>query len=125
MYEYLKQRIQTDTNLRDDSQIKIFCNDVNSVPEELKQFAEDIAMRVGTFEYKNKYGDSFNNGFLIKHEGVTMLFTWAYWPSSGCFKLNNSTELQINCDKSNWLNLGYYMLFGVSEHLDKIGEAGF
>jgi hypothetical protein len=99
------------------------------VPEELRQYAEeDIAMRVGTFKYKRENGrDRTNNCFLIKHEGVTMLWTDAYdKPSSGCFKLNNSTELQINCDKSNWLNLGYYYsIFGVSEHLDKIADAGF
>ena len=79
MYEYLKQRIQTDTKFVGDSQIKIVCNDVNSVPEELKQYVEeDIAMRVGIFEYKYEDGyDRTNNGFLIKHEGVTMLLTYA------------------------------------------------
>ena len=126
MYEYLKQRIQTDTKFVGDSQIKIICNDVNSVPEELRQYAEeDIAIRVGTFEYKRENGDDkTNNGFLIKHEGVTMLCTYAYKPSSGCFKLNNGTQLQINCDKSNRLDIGF-SIFGVSEHLDKIGDAGF
>ena len=119
MFEYLKQRIQTDTKFVGDSQIKIICNDVNSVPEELRQYAEeDIAIRVGTF--------GCYNGFLIKHEGVTMLVTYAWKPISGCFKLNNGTELHINCDKSNWLYLdGWYSIFGVSEHLDKIGDAGF
>jgi hypothetical protein len=39
MFEYLKERIQTDTEFVGDSQIKIVCNDVNSVPDELKQFA--------------------------------------------------------------------------------------
>jgi hypothetical protein len=52
MYEYLKQRIQTDTTLRDDSQIKIICDYFNSVPEELRQYVkEDIAMRFGTIKY--------------------------------------------------------------------------
>ena len=108
MYEYLKQRIQMDTNLRDDSQIKIICNDVNSVPEELRQYAEeDIAIRVGTFEYKRENGEEYTrNGFLIKHEGVIMLLTWAYEPISGCLNLKNGTQLQINFDKSNRLILG-------------------
>jgi hypothetical protein len=80
MFEYLKQRIQTDSKFVEDSQIKIICNDVNSVPEELRQYTEEyIAMRVGTFEYEKENGTKFNQiGFLIKHEGVTMLLTWSY-----------------------------------------------
>jgi hypothetical protein len=60
MYEYLKQRIKTDTEFVGDSQIKIICNDVNSVPEELRQYAEeDIAMRLGKFTYKDEDGYEF------------------------------------------------------------------
>jgi hypothetical protein len=115
MYEYLKQRIQMDTNLRDDSQIKIICNSVNSVPKELKQFAEEIAMRVGTFKYKLENGDEYTkNGFLINHESVTMLYTWSDKPSSGLFELDNGTQLQINCDKSNRLCLGgFFSIYGM------------
>ena len=82
---------------------------------------------VGTFTYKDGDGKEYtDNGFLIKHVGVTMLFTWAdKQPSSGSFKLYNGTQLQINCDKSNWLDIGEYSIFGMSEHLDKIGDAGF
>jgi hypothetical protein len=98
------------------------------VPEELRQYAEDITMRFGTLIGKNGYGEELAyNGLLIKHEGVTMLLTVAWdTPISGCFILNNGTQLQINCYKSNWLYLGYGVcIFGVSEHLDKIGNAGF
>jgi hypothetical protein len=38
--------------------------------------------------------------------------------------LNNGTQLQINCDETNWLYINGFCIFGVSEHLDKIGEAG-
>jgi hypothetical protein len=51
MFEFLKQRIQTDTKYREDSQIKIICSNNDSVPEELRQFAVDIANNVGTFKY--------------------------------------------------------------------------
>jgi hypothetical protein len=56
MFEYLKQRIQTDTKFVGDSQIKIICSNIDSVPEELKQFSEDIAMNVGTFHYEDDWG---------------------------------------------------------------------
>jgi hypothetical protein len=87
---------------------------------------EDIAKNsVGTFTFKGYFAEETSNGFLIKHEGVTMLYTYAYKLSSGCFKLDNGTQLQINCDESNLLNLRGYWLFGMSEHLDKIDNAGF
>jgi hypothetical protein len=86
---------------------------------------------IGKFKYYKHVldftGDTYD-GLLIKHEGVTMLFTYAYEPYSGSFKLKNGTKLKINCYKSNWLRLDLYGLmsiFGVSEHLDKIGDAGF
>jgi hypothetical protein len=54
-----------------------------------------------------------------------MLLTMAYEPTSGFFKLNNGTELKINCDKSNWLDLVLCSIFGVSEHMNEIDNAGF
>jgi hypothetical protein len=53
-----------------------------------------------------------------------MLLTCSNEHTSGCFKLIYGTQLQIDCDKNNWLHLGFSIL-GVSEHLDKIGDAGF
>jgi hypothetical protein len=100
--------------------------------ESLRNINVSNQMRVGKFKYKKGKLDFIgetDNGFLIKHEGVTMLltivFTRAYTPYSGSFKLNNGIQLKINCDKSNWLDLERYSIFGVSEHLDKIGDAGF
>jgi hypothetical protein len=59
MFEYLKERVQTDTKYVDDTQIKIICYDINSVPEELRHYAEvDIAGNtVGIFEYNYEYED--------------------------------------------------------------------
>jgi hypothetical protein len=55
-----------------------------------------------------------------------MLYTTSnIQPSSGYFELNNGRQLQINCEQSNFLFLGFGYIFGVLEHLDKIGEAGF
>jgi hypothetical protein len=45
-------------------------------------------------------------------------------PSSGCFQLKNGTELQINCEQSNKLDL-YWSIFGMLEHMDEIDNAGF
>jgi hypothetical protein len=88
-------------------------------------------------KFKHKYKDhaldllgteDTSGGFLIKHDGVIMLLTRAYdTPFSGSFLLNNGTKLKINCSKRNRLYLAGYgvYIFGVSEHLDKIGDAGF
>jgi hypothetical protein len=127
MYEYLKDRVQTDTKYVGDSEIKIICYDINSVPDELRKFAEvDIDINVGILKLKDEYGDGYTrNAFFIKHEGVTMLFSYGFTPSSGYFKSNNGTELILNCEESNTLNTEYLCFIGVSEHLDKISGAGF
>jgi hypothetical protein len=66
MYEYLLERVQTDTKFVGDSHIKIICSNINSVPEQLRKFAEvDIAMNVGKFKYNSEYGYATENGFLI------------------------------------------------------------
>jgi hypothetical protein len=53
-----------------------------------------------------------------------MLLTMANLDSSECFKLDDGTELQINCEKSNFIDIDY-KFYGVSEHLHKIGDTGF
>lgn len=99
---------------------------------ETRRLKEQIVMNtVGTFEVKFKdeddnIVDATVNGFFIKLQGVTMLVTsGCFEPISGTFKLMNGTELKINCQKSNTLWMWELSFWGVTEHLDKIGDTGF